>query len=124
VHGAGALDPATALSGRPLDNGVWDISVRLHSLGWTKDARIGAHRSAKASGEHAESGFSAAGLSRRVLPYWTTPQGNLSLRVRKQPAPTAPRNPPALGRRVARRLPAPVRGGLRRVRRLIRAFGK
>jgi glycosyltransferase involved in cell wall biosynthesis len=124
VHGAGALDPATALSGRPLDNGVWDISVRLHSLGWTKDARIGAHRSAKASGEHAESGFSAAGRPRLVLPYWTTPQGNLSLRVRKQAAPTAPRNAPALSRRVARRLPAPVRGGLRRVRRLIGAFGK
>jgi poly(ribitol-phosphate) beta-N-acetylglucosaminyltransferase len=125
VHGAAVLDPATALSGRPLENGVWDIWVRLHSLGWTKDARIGARRSAKASGEHAEKGFSAAGRARMVLPYWTTPQGNLSLRVRKQAAPPAASgNTPALSRRVARRLPAPVKGGLRRVRRLIRAFGK
>jgi hypothetical protein len=124
VHGAVVLDPATALSGRPLENGAWDFWVRLHSLGWTKDARIGAQRSAKASGEHAESGFSAAGRPRMVLPYWTTPHGNLSLRVRKQPAPAAPRNAPTLSRRVARRLPAPVKGGLRRVRRLIRAFGK
>ena len=124
VRGAGVLDPAAALSGRPLENGVWDLWVRLHSLGWTKDARIGAQRSAKASGERAESGFSAAGVPRMVLPYWTTPQGNLSLRVQKQAAPTAPRNAPALSSRVARRLPAPVRGGLGRVRRLIRAFGK
>jgi glycosyltransferase involved in cell wall biosynthesis len=125
VHGAVVLDPATALSGRPLENGAWDFWVRLHSLGWTKDARIGARRSAEASGEHAEKGFSAAGRPRMVLPYWTTPQGNLSLRVRKQAAPrAAPGNAPALSRRVARRLPAPVKGGLRRVRRLIRAFGK
>ena len=124
VHGAAVLDPATALSGRPLENGIWDIWVRLHSLGWTKDARIGARRSAKASGEHAEKGFSAAGRARMVLPYWTTPHGNLSLRVRKQPAPAAPGNAPSLSIRVARRLPAPAKGGLRRVRRLIRAFGK
>jgi glycosyltransferase involved in cell wall biosynthesis len=124
VHGAAVLDPATALAGRPLEVGVWDIWVRLHSLGWTKDARIGARRSAKASGEHAESGFFAVGRPRMVLPYWTMAQGNLSLRVRKQAAPTAPGNAPALSRRVARRLPAPVRGGLRRVRRLICAFGK
>lgn len=120
VHGATVLDPATALSGRPLENGVWDIWVRLYSLGWTKDARMGARRSAKASGEHAEKGFSAAGRARMVLPYWTTPQGDLSLRVKQ----AASGNAPTLSRRVARRLPAPVKGGLRRVRRLIRAFGK
>ena len=125
VHGAAVLDPSTALSGRPLENGVWDIWVRLYSLGWTKDARIGARRSATASGKHAEKGFSAAGRARMVLPYWTTPQGDLSLRVRKKGAPPAASgNAPALSRRVARRLPAPVKGGLMRVRRLIRAFGK
>ena len=90
----------------------------------TKDARIGARRSAKASSEHAEKGFSAGGRARMVLPYWTTPHGNLSLRVRNGRAACRVGNTPALSRRVARRLPAPVKGGLRRVRRLIRAFGK
>jgi hypothetical protein len=39
-----------------------------------------------------------------VLPYWTTPHGNLSLRVRNA-------SPAAPTRGAVARLPAPVKGG-------------
>jgi hypothetical protein len=115
VHGAAVLDPATALSGRPLENGSRDIWVRLYSLGWTRrpGSGRGARRRRPAS---TRKSVHRRGRRRMVLPYWIPLAQRVcnALRVRNAP----------LSRRVARRLPAPVKGGLTRVRRLIRAFGK
>ncbi|MFR0357414.1 glycosyltransferase family 2 protein [Streptomyces sediminimaris] len=73
------VDPLTAANGAELGAGVWDVLVRVSSCGWTKDTRLGSVR-----GERAERGRGAAVLgspARLVLPYWTGPQGSLSLDV-------------------------------------------
>ncbi|MFE3829591.1 glycosyltransferase [Streptomyces sp. NPDC059092] len=74
--------------------GVWDASVRLTALGWTKTARLGAHRSPDVPEE-----LPAAD---RIAPYWTTPGRELSFRV-AAPRPAGPR-PRILLHRVSRRL--------------------
>jgi glycosyltransferase involved in cell wall biosynthesis len=123
VRGEAVLDPASVLSGSPLEYGLWDVSVRLHSVGWTKDTRLGANRSAQASGEHAP--LVVGKPPRTVRPYWTTPHGNLSLQVsRREPSATTSREPArAPRRRWTQHIPAPMRVRLRRVRRAVRTLG-
>ena len=73
------IDPTTALGGRPLPRGVWDVSIRLSGLGLTREARLGGERD-----RAAERGRHPALLGDRPLlaiPYWTSPYGNLSLDV-------------------------------------------
>ncbi|MEV8566560.1 glycosyltransferase family 2 protein [Streptomyces sp. NPDC051322] len=73
------VSPETAAGGEPLTRGVWDVVVRVHLAGWTKDVRLGSARS-----EAAAQGCRAAVVgepARLVLPYWTTPHGNLSLDI-------------------------------------------
>jgi poly(ribitol-phosphate) beta-N-acetylglucosaminyltransferase len=41
VTGTASLDPATLAGGRPLPNGVWDVSVRFATVGVDLRARIG-----------------------------------------------------------------------------------
>ncbi|MEV7089010.1 glycosyltransferase family A protein, partial [Streptomyces sp. NPDC093085] len=76
-----------------LADGVWDVSVRLTALGWTRTARLGGHRAATVALPPSR----AAGIT----PYWTTPSGDLSLRVTTPP-------------------PGPRRALLGRVRRAVR----
>ncbi len=73
------IDPEAAAGGAPLAGGIWDVFVRIHLCGWTKEMRLGGVR-----GEAASNGRRAAFLgepARLVLPYWTEPHGNLSLDV-------------------------------------------
>ena len=73
------IDPTTALGGRPLPRGVWDVSIRLSGLGLTREVRLGGERD-----RAAERGRHPALLGDRPLlaiPYWTSPYGNLSLDI-------------------------------------------
>ena len=78
VHGTAVLDPATAVSGKALADGAWDLHVRLNALGWTKTARLGSKRLPEVpltERPHPDGG------GRTVTPYWTNPHQDLSLRV-------------------------------------------
>jgi hypothetical protein len=103
VTGTADLYPATAVSGAPLADGVWDLSVRLTALGWTKSARLGSRRGT-AVPEQLTAVAHPTAPDRRITPYWTKPQSDLSLRVAvpKPPKQQAPK--PSLLRRVVRRL--------------------
>ncbi|MEV6395960.1 glycosyltransferase [Streptomyces sp. NPDC051907] len=107
VRGTARLDPATAVGGAPLGDGVWDLSVRLSALGWTKSARLGARRGPQVPEELAAIAHPTE-RDRRITPYWTKPHGDLSLRVAvpkpPKPAPAKPTPKPSLLRRVVRRL--------------------
>ncbi|HEX8768390.1 MAG TPA: hypothetical protein VF714_08470, partial [Jatrophihabitans sp.] len=73
------IDPASALGGRPLFRGVWDVSIRLSGLGLTRELRLGGERN-----RSAERGRHPALIGDRPLlaiPYWTSPHGNLSLDI-------------------------------------------
>ncbi|WP_326610850.1 glycosyltransferase [Streptomyces scopuliridis] len=108
VAGTARLDLATALDGAPLGDGVWDLSVRLTALGFTKSARLGSRRGPEVP-ERLTPVPHPTAQDRRVTPYWTNPQSDLSLRVavpKPEPAPTpatSSRTPGPL-RRLARRL--------------------
>ncbi|WP_052744563.1 glycosyltransferase family 2 protein [Streptomyces odonnellii] len=109
VAGTALLDPATAVDGAPLGDGVWDLYVRFTALGWTKTARLGALRGPGVPERLAPVPHPTA-PDRRITPYWTNPQTDLSLRVAvpKAPKPPEPAQPkPGLLRRVARRLRRP-----------------
>ncbi|MFD8969950.1 glycosyltransferase family 2 protein [Streptomyces sp. NPDC059568] len=102
--GTALLDPATAVDGSPLKDGVWDLYVRLTALGWTKTARLGALRGPDVP-ERLKPVPHPTAPDRRITPYWTNPQTDLSLRVSapKPPKPPEPKKPGLL-RRTARRL--------------------
>ncbi|WP_328538448.1 glycosyltransferase family 2 protein [Streptomyces sp. NBC_00344] len=73
------ISPETAAGGAPLARGIWDVVVRVHLSGWTKDTRLGSART-----EAATLGCRAAFVGeppRTVVPYWTRPHDNLSLDV-------------------------------------------
>ncbi|MFI5754205.1 glycosyltransferase family 2 protein [Streptomyces sp. NPDC051569] len=93
VAGTAHLDPATSVEGGPLGDGVWDLSVRLTALGWTKTARLGARRGPGVPGRLTPLPHPTA-RDRRITPYWTDPGSDLSLRVAApappKPAPAAP----------------------------------
>ncbi|MEV4971450.1 glycosyltransferase [Streptomyces scopuliridis] len=108
IAGTARLDLATALDGAPLGDGVWDLSVRLTALGFTKSARLGSRRGPEVPERPTPVPHPTA-RDRRVTPYWTNPQSDLSLRVaapKPEPAPTAatPSRAPGPLRRLARRL--------------------
>ncbi|MFE4171089.1 glycosyltransferase family 2 protein [Streptomyces sp. NPDC056909] len=104
VTGTALLDPATAVDGSPLKDGVWDLYVRLTALGWTKTARLGALRGPDVP-ERLTPVPHPTAPDRHITPYWTNPQTDLSLRV-AAPKPPEPRTPGLL-RRVGRRLRRP-----------------
>jgi glycosyltransferase involved in cell wall biosynthesis len=71
------IDPTTLGGGRPLTPGVWDVYVRIEQAGWGRELRLGKQRTAEAT-----AGALIAGVSGQLMvPYWTTPHGNLSLDV-------------------------------------------
>lgn len=99
------ISPETAAGGGPLTAGIWDVSVRVHLAGWTKDVRLGSVRS-----EAAADGCPAAVVgepARLVLPYWTTPHGNLSLDIGRTTDGLG-RQLGGLGKRDLRILPEPL----------------
>ncbi|MFJ1915343.1 glycosyltransferase [Streptomyces sp. NPDC088147] len=108
VAGTARLDLATALDGAPLGDGVWDLSVRLTALGWTKSARLGSRRGPEVP-ERLTPVPHPTAPDRRVTPYWTNPRKDLSLRVavpapEPAPAPAPQSRTPGPLRRLARRL--------------------
>ncbi|MFC7479905.1 hypothetical protein ACFQX7_07450 [Luedemannella flava] len=61
---AGVFDAATALAGRPLTEGVWDILGRLQVLGWTLQQRLGGDRGPKAPRRAASRRWAGCACSR------------------------------------------------------------
>ncbi|WP_299532315.1 glycosyltransferase [uncultured Streptomyces sp.] len=80
VSGTADLDPAVADGGHPLDDGAWDLYVRLTALGWTKTGRLGSTRAPELS-ETLTAVPHRGDTVRTVTPYWTKPHRDLSLRV-------------------------------------------
>ncbi|MGW2840357.1 glycosyltransferase family 2 protein [Streptomyces sp. NPDC001493] len=102
VAGTAELDPSSAAGGSALDDGPWDLYVRLTALGWTKTARLGRDRTAEVS-EELTAAPHPADPARTITPYWTRPHRDLSLRVETpEPAPAPPKQ--GLLRRVAKAL--------------------
>lgn len=100
VTGTADLDPGTVVAGAPLGDGIWDLSVRLSALGWAKSARLGSVRADEVPEELTAVAHPTA-PDRRITPYWTNPQRDLSLRVAVPKAPK-PAPKPGLLRRIAR----------------------
>ncbi|WP_019067239.1 glycosyltransferase family 2 protein [Streptomyces hokutonensis] len=73
------VDPLSAANGAGLDAGIWDVVIRISSCGWSKEARLGSVRSEEAG--RGRGGAVVGSPAHLVLPYWTDPQGNLSLDV-------------------------------------------
>ncbi|WP_043673371.1 glycosyltransferase family 2 protein [Streptomyces xylophagus] len=73
------VDPLSAANGAELDAGIWDVVIRISSCGWSKETRLGSVRSEEAG--RGRGGAVVGSPAHLVLPYWTDPQGNLSLDV-------------------------------------------
>ncbi|MGW2564942.1 glycosyltransferase family 2 protein [Streptomyces sp. NPDC001537] len=79
LHASSRIDPLAAANGAGLDAGIWDVLIRIHSCGWTKETRLGSVRSEAAG--HGRRAAVVGSPAHVVLPYWTDPHGNLSLDV-------------------------------------------
>ncbi|MDR6975803.1 glycosyltransferase involved in cell wall biosynthesis [Streptomyces sp. 3330] len=76
LRATATIDPATALSGGPAGEGLWDVYVRVGLGGWTKELRLGP---APRHGRPVPPAGVVAG--RVVLPYWTERYASLALDV-------------------------------------------
>lgn len=76
LRATATVDPATAVSGGPPGEGLWDVWVRVGLGGWTKELRLGP---APRHGRPAPPAGVVAG--RVVLPYWTDRYASLALDV-------------------------------------------
>ncbi|MFI5469170.1 glycosyltransferase family 2 protein [Streptomyces cacaoi] len=76
LRATATIDPATALSGGPAGEGLWDVYVRIGLGGWTKELRLGP---APRHGRPVPPAGVVAG--RVVLPYWTDRHASLALDV-------------------------------------------
>jgi poly(ribitol-phosphate) beta-N-acetylglucosaminyltransferase len=90
LRATATIDPATAMSGTPLDRALWDVFVRVNLVGWGRECRL-----VPASGPAPVSDPApdrapertrpqpCAGVvgGRVVLPYWTKAQDSLALDV-------------------------------------------
>ena len=74
------LELATLSAGDPIWPGTWDVFVRISALGHSRDVRLGAARDATIPAKF-QHGRVMRGSPLRMLPYWTDPGDNLSLRV-------------------------------------------
>lgn len=75
------VDITTAADGKPLADGLWDISLAVGAQGLTKEVRIGSKRADGVSGA-ADTRIVAAGEGLRAVTLYTTkPYGNLTLDV-------------------------------------------
>lgn len=76
LRATATIAPATALSGGPAGEGLWDVFVRVGLGGWTKELRLGP---APRHGRPVPPAGVVAG--RVVLPYWTDRYASLALDV-------------------------------------------
>ena len=74
-----AVDITTAAGGRPLADGLWDISLAIGAQGLSKEVRIGSKRAQDVSGK-ASTRLVADGAGLRAVTLYTThPHGNFTL---------------------------------------------
>ncbi|MEU3411094.1 MULTISPECIES: glycosyltransferase family 2 protein [unclassified Streptomyces] len=73
------VDVATAADGKPLDAGLWDISLIIGAQGVSKQARIGSRRADDVSGKATTRIVTVDGSPRAVTLYTTNPYGNFTL---------------------------------------------
>ncbi len=76
-----AVDITTAANGRPLDDGLWDISLSIGAQGLTREVRIGGRRADDVSGKAATHIVTTAEGTRAVTLYTTHPHGNFTLDI-------------------------------------------
>ncbi|MDX3799428.1 glycosyltransferase [Streptomyces sp. AK04-3B] len=76
LRGTAVVDPATAVSGGPPREGLWDVWVRVGLGGWTEELRLGPAPRHGHAAPHA-----AVVAGRVVLPYWTDRHAGLALDV-------------------------------------------
>ncbi|MFJ5529635.1 glycosyltransferase [Streptomyces sp. NPDC093261] len=75
-----AVDIATAADGKPLPDGLWDISLRIGAQGVTRVVRIGSKRADDVSGDPTTRVVDGAGDGPRAVTLYTTkPYGNFTL---------------------------------------------
>ena len=79
LDAAATVDPETAANGAPLGPGVWDVLIRLHVSGWSKEVRLGSVRADSVDAQRL--GTLTGSPERLVLPYWTKPYSNLSFEI-------------------------------------------
>ncbi|MET8244774.1 hypothetical protein ABZV31_10345 [Streptomyces sp. NPDC005202] len=76
-----AVDITTAADGRPLGDGLWDISLAIGAQGLTKEVRIGSKRADRVSGRASTRVVRTADGLRAVTLYTTNPHGNFTLEL-------------------------------------------
>jgi hypothetical protein len=74
-----AVDISTAAHGKPLADGLWDISLAIGAQGLTREVRIGSKRTADVSGKPVTLAVAAGDDVRAVTLYTTKPHGNFTL---------------------------------------------
>lgn len=76
------IDIATAADGRHLPRGLWDVHLRVRGQGIEKEVRVGNRRAQGVDTRPLPRlTRTADGTTRTVTPYYTTPQGDLTLDV-------------------------------------------
>ncbi|MEV1063574.1 glycosyltransferase family 2 protein [Streptomyces sp. NPDC050263] len=78
LRATATVDPATAVSGSPAGEGLWDVWVRMGLGGWTKELRLGP---APRHGHGRPAPPAGVVGGRVVLPYWTDRHASLALDV-------------------------------------------
>ncbi|MGW0944942.1 glycosyltransferase family 2 protein [Streptomyces sp. NPDC002623] len=78
LRATATVDPATAVSGNPAGEGLWDVWVRVGLGGWTKELRLGP---APRHGHGRPTPPAGVVGGRVVLPYWTDRHASLALDV-------------------------------------------
>ncbi|MET8451108.1 glycosyltransferase family 2 protein [Streptomyces sp. NPDC005209] len=73
------VDVTTAADGRPLGDGLWDISLAIGAQGVSKEVRIGSKRSAEVSGKASTRVATIEDGLRALTLYTTKPYGNFTL---------------------------------------------
>jgi len=71
----------TAADGRPLGDGLWDISLSIGAQGLTREVRIGSRRADDVSGAAATHIVDTVEGTRAVTLYTTHPHGNFTLDI-------------------------------------------
>ncbi len=107
LAGTLAFDPRTLACGAPVGRGVYDVSVSMTALGFTRRPRLGGDRTPTTQASPAIVG----GRAVFVQPYWSRPGGHLSLDVEERFR--------TLGRELATRGVGSARGRDGRVRLLL-----
>jgi hypothetical protein len=73
------VDITTAADGKPLDDGLWDISLAVGAQGVSREVRIGSRRADDVSGKASTRVVDTSAGIRAVTLYTTNPHGNFTL---------------------------------------------